>query len=167
MFGFAGRDRYILTEDEVLNDFVQYVIRRYCPPCFYSYHVIEVGGGGQVVDLMRRNARDGFFGPVADVMAILDGDEWKKGHAKDANTYCIPLQSVEKALWDEHQNPNFQPRVEQQLPGAKALFKHMTRHAILSREEIFKLLCDRYDEDMRAFAAKLEGFLCRPKNEVP
>jgi ABC-type dipeptide/oligopeptide/nickel transport system ATPase subunit len=163
MFGFAGRDRYILTEDQVLNDFLEYVIRRYCSRCFYSYHVIEIGGGGQVVDLMRRNARDAFFGSVTDVIAVLDGDESEKRHAKSAYTYCIPLQSVEKALWDEYQKPEFQPRVDRQFPNAKALFKHMIRSRILSREEIFKLLCDRHEDHMRAFAAKLEGFLCRSR----
>jgi hypothetical protein len=53
MFGFTGRDRYILTEDQLLNDFLEYVIRRYCPRCFYSYHVIAIGGGGQVLPVHR------------------------------------------------------------------------------------------------------------------
>ncbi len=163
MFGFMGRDRYILTEDKVLNAFLEYVITRYCPRCFYSYHVIEIGGGGQVVDLMRRNARDAFFGPVTDVISVLDGDQWEKAHAKAANTYCMPLQSVEKALWDEYQKPDFQPRFDQQLPNAKALYKHMIRHRILSQQDIFKLLCDRHEGHMRAFAAKLEEFLCQSR----
>lgn len=163
MFGFAGRDRYVLTEDDVLKEFLEYVIRRYCPRSFYSYYVIHVGGGGQVVDLMRRNARDGFFGPVADVIAVLDGDQAGLEHAREPNTYCIPLESVEKALWVEHQKPDFQPRVEQALPNGKALFKHLIRYQLLSREEIFKLLCDRYDDEMRAFAENLKAFLAYPR----
>lgn len=166
MFGFTGRDRYILTEDEVLKDFLEYVIRRYCPRRFYSYYVIKIGGGGQVVDLMRRNAREAFFGPVSHVIAVLDGDEWEKGHAKDARTYCIPLPSVEKALWAEYEKSEFQPRIDPQPRNAKALFKHMIRYGILSQEEIFELLCDRNEEHMRAFAAKLEAFLCRIGNDT-
>ena len=49
----------------------------------------------------------------------------------------------------------------ERFPNPKALFKYMLRSKIMSRNEIFQLLCDRHDSRMRAFATKLEEFLCR------
>ncbi|CAJ93575.1 AAA+ ATPase domain-containing protein [Cupriavidus necator] len=162
MFGFTGRDRYILTEDEVLKEFLSFVIRHYCPPTFYSYYLIEVGGAGQVVDLMARNDRDGFLGPTEDVISILDGDQKHAKHAQGPKTYCMPLESVEKAFWEEHQCPDFQPRISAEQQGPKALYKYVTRNKIFSQEEIFKLLCDRHHEVIQEFASTLQAFLCRP-----
>jgi ABC-type dipeptide/oligopeptide/nickel transport system ATPase subunit len=162
MFGFASRDKVILTEDPVLKDFLSFVIHRYCPPSFYSYYLIEVGGAGQVVDLMTRNEREGFLGAANDVIAVLDGDQKQAKHAQGPRTHCIPLDSVEKALWNEHQRPDFQPAIAVKQANAKALFKYVIRNKILSQEEIFDLLCVRHHEAMQEFAKSLRVFLCRP-----
>lgn len=164
MFGFKGRDKYILTEDDVLRDFVEFVIKRYCPPAFFSYSVIEVAGGAQVVDLMRRNRREEFLGPEKNVISVLDGDQHQEGHAQTRNTFCIPLPNVERAFWDEYHRADFQARVtvDTPFPSPKTLYRFMTRKKALSPEEIFKLICDRHDDSIREFAKTLEGFLCRP-----
>lgn len=162
MFGFKGRDRYILTEDPVLKAFLAYLIRRYCPPSFYSYHLIDVGGAYQVVDLMARNDQEEFLGPARDVISVLDGDQQARTFSVSKNVYCIPLDSIEKALWAEHAGPDFPFRVAVDLPGPKALYKHVIRKKLLSTEEIFKLLCDRHDMAMADFSRILTAFLCRP-----
>src|SRR5262249_39229284 len=61
LFGFTGWDRYILTEDAVLHDFIGAIIQRYCKDVFYQYKIIYVGGATQVSDLIRRNQREGFL----------------------------------------------------------------------------------------------------------
>ncbi|TQN50120.1 Methionine import ATP-binding protein MetN [Acidithiobacillus thiooxidans ATCC 19377] len=45
LFGFAGWDKYILTEDEVLLSFIEAVIEKYCPQIFFRYKIIFIGGG--------------------------------------------------------------------------------------------------------------------------
>lgn len=162
MFGFVGRDRYMLTEDKVLKAFVEYVIWRYCPPTFYTYYLIEVGGAGQVIDLMARNEIEGFLGPKQDVISILDGDQKSKPHSQSPNTLCMPLENVEHALWEESLQPGFQPAIPIAQQNAKALYKYLVREKILSQEEIFKLLCDRHDAVIKVFANSLQSFLCRP-----
>jgi ABC-type Mn2+/Zn2+ transport system ATPase subunit len=160
LFGFRGSDRYLLTEDEVLKKFLEYVIRRYCPPAFFSYQIIYIGGADQVTNLMRRSRHAQFFGPESHVISVLDGDQNRESLPR--GTICIPLHNVEQALWDAYRLPSFQHAFEGgELLRAKLLYERIQRREILSAEEINCLLCDLHDEEMRAFAAQLSQFLCR------
>lgn len=160
LFGFRGSDRYLLTEDDVLKQFLEYAIRRYCPPAFFSYQIIYIGGAEQVTDLMRRNRHAQFFGPEPHVMSVLDGDRYRPDLPR--GTICIPLHNVEQALWDAYRMPNFEHAFDEgELLGPKPLYERIQRRGILSAEEINCLLCDLHDADMRAFAARLSQFLCR------
>jgi ABC-type dipeptide/oligopeptide/nickel transport system ATPase subunit len=98
LFGFRGWDRYILTEDEVLRDFLEYVISSYCTKVFYQYKIIHVGGGSNTTSLMRRNESEHFFADPVNVVVVLDGDQRKLNHSRAENIYCIPMESVEKGL---------------------------------------------------------------------
>lgn len=159
MFGFDGYDRYILTEDDVLKQFLEHTISRYCSPTFYSYQIITAGGQGQAKGLMNRNTKYGFLGPSQGVICVLDGDQPEQN-----NVMCIPLQNVEQALWAEYRQPGFAhtfPTGEDLHP--KRLYREFTKtRRSLSPEEIFKLLCDRHDDNMTLFARRLSAFLCRP-----
>ena len=101
LFGFRGWDKYILTEDEVLSDFLEFVVRRYCGNLFYSYKIIYVGGSNNTTDLMQRNATENFLAEGRDVITVLDGDQRIRRHSRRSNVYCIPMESVEKALLAE------------------------------------------------------------------
>ncbi len=161
LFGFRGFDRYILTEDDVLKQFLEYVIRRYCPPAFFSYQIIYIAGADQVTDLMQRNRSAQFFGPKEHVMSVLDGDQQRPD--LPSRTICIPLRNVEQALWDAYRRPDFPDT----FPGGellkpKHLYDQIQRRGILSAEEVNHVLCDLHDADMQTFAARLTEFLGRP-----
>jgi len=99
LFGFKGWDKYILTEDDVLKDFLEYFIVKYCRPSFYQHKIIYVGGGTNTTDLMKRNASESFFSKdSSSVIVVLDGDQRDKSHSKVENVTCIPFESVEKEL---------------------------------------------------------------------
>ena len=161
MFGFKGWDRYILTEDEELKQFLEYVISHYCPPAFFSYRIIKVAGGPQVTDLMRRNRQEEFLGPEEHVISVLDGDQARADLPRGA--YCLPLLSVEKALWNEYHQPGFEHMFQGgEILDPKPLYKEFVRSRRLSPEEIFKLLCDRNDEAIAQFSHIVTALLCRP-----
>lgn len=101
LFGFRGWDKYILTEDEVLGEFLDFVVQRFCGNLFYSYKIIYVGGSTNTTDLMRRNATENFLAESKDVITVLDGDQRIRRHSRRDNVHCIPLESVEKALLAE------------------------------------------------------------------
>lgn len=160
LFGFRGSDRYVLTEDAVLKQFLEYMIRRYCPPTFFSFQIIYIGGAGQVTDLMRRNRQAQFFGPESHVISVLDGDQNRQDLPR--GTICIPLHNVEQALWNAYHRPDFIYTFEGgELLSPKLLYERIQRCRIRSAEEINQLLCDLHDVAMQTFAAKLSGFLCR------
>lgn len=162
MFGFKGYDRYILTEDERLEQFLQYTINRYCSPTFYSYQVICAGGHGYVKALMSLNEQYKFYGPKENVICILDGDQSDQTQPKQV--FCLPIKNVENALWHLYQEDDFPYRFEGgDALKAKPLYGQLTNsQKLISSEEVCKLLCDRHDNAMRQFALTLSGFLCRP-----
>lgn len=162
MFGFQGFDRYILTEDAVLEKFLTYIISRYCSPTFYSYQIICLGGQGYSTGLMKYNIKYGFFGPENVVIGIKDGDQ--SGNQQIKNVHCIPLQNVEEALRDLYHEENFPHTFDggDQL-AKKPLYYRLIKDKILSTEEIFNLICSRHDEAIRNFSKILMDFLCRPK----
>lgn len=163
LFGFKGYDRYILTEDERLEQFLQYAINRYCDPTFYSYQVICAGGHGYVKGLMNLNDQYKFYGPKENVICVLDGDQ--AGQAQPKQVFCLPMTNVENALWHLYREDGFQYRFEGgEGLKAKPLYGQLTNsRKLLSREEVCKLLCDRHDNAMEQFALTLSEFLCRPR----
>jgi energy-coupling factor transporter ATP-binding protein EcfA2 len=162
MFGFKGWDKYILTEDLVLKQFLEYVINRYCSPTFFSCQIIHAGGGGQATGLMNRNTLYQFLGPATHVITVLDGDQDRPNPPQ--NVYCIPLHYVEKALWDEYRHPDFPHMFEGgEKLDAKELYRRFTKSKRLVAEEIFDILCNRHDIEISQFAQTLKTFLCRPQ----
>lgn len=161
MFGFRGYDRFILTEDDVLKELLEYVIQRYCPPPFFSHVIVVVGSGAQVVEMMRRNRREGFLGRDQDVISILDGDQRRENAAR--SEYWIPILNLEVEFQRAYQQADFGLRVE----GAddlspKRLYNKLVREKFFSPAEIQKIVCDRNDAAMREFAVTLTEFLSRP-----
>lgn len=99
LFGFKGWDKYILTEDDVLKDFLGYLIDQHCKESFYQLKIIYVGGGNNTTDLMERNRTENFFSKEPkNVIVVLDGDQKGRANGKKENVYCIPMESVEKEL---------------------------------------------------------------------
>lgn len=162
LFQFKGFDKYILTEDVVLKQFLEYTIGRYCSPTFYSYQNIYLGGQGMAKGLMKRNIDYGFLGPKEDVICVLYGDQ--AGQNQPKQVYCIPLPDVETALWDLYREEGFEYRFEGgERLDATGLYRMLTHSKkLLSPEEVFNLLCNRHDTEMTEFAQTLATFLCRP-----
>lgn len=161
MFGFNGYDKYILTEDITLRDFLRHIIARYCPNTFHKYHIIHTGTSTSVADLLRRNASEEFLAIERNVIAVLDGDMRNQEIGGRANTYCIPLDSVEKALHYLHENGGVHPEIKGTIPikEHKRVFKDLIIRQLMSQTEIFDLLCNTYNDDIKEFSAILKDFL--------
>lgn len=166
LFGFAGWDKYILTEDDVLENFIEFVIKRYLPRTFYKYKIIFIGGGTNTVRLMDRNADQNFFSTEENVISVLDGDQRPHRYARDRhNIEFLPWESIEKQIFIEYTDKNYCPRLSiEENPGinnqnGKNLYAALIRNRIVSEDEMFLHLCETYDEQARAFAHSLSGFL--------
>lgn len=174
MFGFRGWDRYILVEDEASRLVVQHLIDRHCTPAYFSYFIIEVGGAGQVISLLQRNQAHGFLAPADAVIAILDGDQADTGHADEPDTYCMPLRTLERAFEAAYDQPDFTPRLPENVHAAlpvvgrhKALYKAYRRFRLRTDAEIVELACAPQAGVMRTFADQvLRPFLSAPPDEA-
>lgn len=168
LFGFTGWDKYILTEDDVLEEFLEHVIKRYVPRIFYKYKILHIGGGSNTIALMTRNGQQNFFGHANDVITVLDGDQRNERYVQQIpNTIFIPWESVEKRFFVEYNAPNSPlPRIPEvrsvgiENANGKSLFKAMLTCRLLSKKEIFEYLCEKDDAEIRQFARTLEEFLC-------
>ena len=162
LFGFSGWDKYILTEDLVLQKFLDYIIKRYCSDIFYEYKIIYIGGGSNVTDLMRRNSQEKFLSEPENVIVVLDGDQKEYRYARKKFTYCIPIDSVEKALYSDYQEPDFTPKLEgEQEIDSKKLYKKLIKDELMSEMQIFSHLCDKNNVVIEEFSEVLRGFLSR------
>ena len=161
LFGFSGWDRYILTEDRVLRDFINTLIRRGCPRVFFTYKIIYIGGGWHVVDLLVRNRTDQFLSERKNVIAVLDGDQKKMDWAQKENVYFLPFESVEKALHKYYMESDFPHRLATRKGPihAKDLFESLQRDCGISAEMINEYIYDKNDEDLEVLRGVLSRFL--------
>lgn len=162
LYGFRGWDKYILTEDDVLKEFLDYIISMYCKDIFFTYLIIYVGGGSNVADMLRRNKEERFLSAPANVIAILDGDQRGYRHAKKEGIHCIPLESVEKALFTDYQEAKFPYRILDESiinNDPKKLFKALIDAKLMSRTRIYEFLCEKHKSEIIVFAKILSDFL--------
>ena len=139
LFGFSGWDRYILTEDRVLKDFLDTFIQLFCREVFFQFKIIYIGGAAQVVDLLGRNRTDKFFESSSNVIAILDGDR-KQAYGKEVkDIYFLPFDNVEKEQKKFYQEDDFPYKLPagKGFSGSKDLFN-----------PLYSLRCDDVMADM-------------------
>ncbi|WP_448110343.1 ATP-dependent nuclease [Pseudomonas lini] len=167
LFGFKGWDRYILTEDPVLEGFFKFLIAKHDIPNFYSFQIIPVGGGDNVSQLRQKNIFEGFFGPEDHVMAILDGDYEGTRSGRKKNTYCIPFLSIEKKIYEDYNSGAFilPAPLGVELRGDKLdkkFVKAIQRQFRISHQDLYIYLNDTYPEQVGDVCRALRAFLNRP-----
>lgn len=161
LFGFAGWDRYILTEDEVLLGFIEAIIQAYCPQTFFHYKVIFIGGGTQVTGLMKHNEKEQFLSSPSKVIAILDGDQKNVKFVDYPGVYMIPIESVEKAIYTESQEDGHFPfeTSRDNFTSAKDFHNYLQQKGIATQKQIFGYLMNRNDTALQELVGVLRNFL--------
>ncbi|WP_144156759.1 AAA family ATPase [Paraburkholderia sp. BCC1885] len=165
LFGFTGWDRYILTEDKILNEFIEHIIRKYIKRIFSSYTIVHIAGGSNTVDLMTRNRSEKFFTDEATVICVLDGDQTgeRYAHAR-SDILFVPFLSVEKDIYIEYQNGKLKKlphdwKGDVSKKDGKGLYIALKRSGLYSQIELFEHLCEKYAKEIRSFVAQIEEFL--------
>lgn len=163
LFGFAGWDKYILTEDEVLLGFIEAIIDKYCPHTFFRYKIIFIGGGTQVSALMKHNEREQFLSAPDRVIAILDGDQRNVRFVTGRpDVHMIPIESVEKAIYADKQMDNFPFTIERKnFTGPKDFHNYLQQAGIATQKQIFDYLITKNDAALQELAGILKAFLAR------
>ncbi|WP_341352314.1 AAA family ATPase [Azotobacter chroococcum] len=161
LFGFAGWDRYILTEDEVLLGFIEAIIEKYCSQTFFRYKIIFIGGGTQVIGLMKHNEREQFLSSPDKVIAVLDGDQKNVRFVNQTGVYMIPIESVEKAIYAESQADDHFPFATSRdsFTGAKDFHNYLQQKEIATQKQIFEYLMARNEAALQEIVGVLRNFL--------
>ncbi|WP_253256695.1 AAA family ATPase [Stenotrophomonas sp. VV52] len=161
MFGFAGFDRCIVTEDTSLTAFITHLVKKYCPRTILSYKIIYVGSGARVGALVSDNDREKFLGPADQVIGIVDGDQKDEGYAQHPSIHLIPLKSVEKALLAESkQDPDFPFHVPRMtFDKEKSLIRHILKRGIATQSEIYDYLIGRSPDAFQDITETLRQLL--------
>ncbi|UUQ67616.1 ATP-binding protein [Pseudomonas fuscovaginae UPB0736] len=166
LFGFEGWDKYILTEDEVLQRFLEFIINKFCSKIFYRFKIIYIGGAHNVVNLMKRNAAERFLTTEDNVISILDGDQADQKHVINyKNVHCIPFNSVEKKIYEDYlAGSEDLVKISNGIKfrDNKDMFSKLTGKKLMSESQIFEYLCNAYVNEITEFSEKLKSFLYDP-----
>ncbi len=163
LYGFKGWDKYILTEDEMLQSYLQFVLKD--EPIHKEYKIIYIGGSTNVVSLMKRNSKEEFFSCTEHVISILDADQKNKAYCKDNNNvFYSPFDDIEKQVFKYYKNDEFEFTVEfpkgiNENKKPKSLYKSIKKHRYMSDNEIFEFINDRNKEGVDTFKKRLIEFL--------
>lgn len=128
MFGFIGYDRYILTEDIVLEKYLDRLLSKIQSK--NTYKIIYVGGCQGVVSLMDRNKHQRFLSDPKNVISVLDADVKNEILGKRQsipNIFFIPFESIEKELFKKYKDrAKYKlPKVGYRTSGAKHIYEKL------------------------------------------
>ncbi|TVK99347.1 hypothetical protein AYI84_18870 [Shewanella algae] len=170
LYGFSGYDKYILTEDKTLESYLRHLIND-VQDLFFKFQIVYVGGGSEVIDLMRRNEANLYFSESQNVISVLDGDQLEKQyHLQIENVFYLPFSNVECELYDRYcNNDEVIPRVDSIEGGkrtkrAKNLYSKLIanvhgRGQLMPETRIFDYLNLLYKNEVEQLKANIVNFL--------
>ncbi|HCH4061853.1 TPA: hypothetical protein ACF311_003630 [Vibrio parahaemolyticus] len=169
LYRFVGYDKYLLTEDECLEKYLHYILSK-SEDSFYKYHVIYIGGGSQVVDLLVRNAKSQFLSSNDDVLAVLDGDQKKERYHQGCNNILfLPFSNIEMEILERYENGCDLLPAGVEIDGNKRskraknlVWKLTKKHGeeqLMTMDDIYAYLEIFYEEELKALETRVLSFL--------
>ncbi len=161
LFGYTDYDKYILTEDRVLNEFIQYILSDLPKLSSLRFIVIHVGGSENTVDLMDRNRHSGFFSAnQGNVLTVLDGDQSENVRMRNrADIIFLPFLNIEHALEQHYLSGNSGLPDVGKTSGKKDVYYRMRHTGGMTDRDIFEFLYRSHSELVEEFRSKLLSFL--------
>lgn len=166
LYGFLGRDRYIITEDDVLAGFIEFLIRSNIKS-FYKYEIIPVGGQPQIDALTKKNDDHAIFGPSINVIVIIDKDiQDRIKYDGPTEVFTSPVDDIELFLWENRARllPDVKlgsfKEADKPKKTAKTYWKKIINSGQKSPENLYQLVIDENSKETRELIEALEVFLC-------
>lgn len=170
LFGFRGYDRYILTEDSVLEGFIEFLIRHFSIDCHYRHITIGVAGKNQLKMIVDKNDAIEIFTNSDNVLCIVDGDVFPdlvdeyEGPTKILSTPVDDLESYiylnRQVLLNDIELPLHKEsrKVKQ---ASKQYWKWLTNDKDFSAEQLYRLIVDAEGVDVAPLVEDIRAFLGR------
>ncbi len=164
LYQFEGWDKYILTEDEVLLNFIEWQLQLESNKLRKKHITIPIGTAGSVIALMRKNNGEEFFSIGKNVISVLDGDQKDDKRYKDEpNILFLPFESIEKKLvelYDNDSNNDFFKgnKVDNKVKRRNKKFFDMMER-IYPQNEIFQFITKSDKLKVEEFKCALQKFI--------
>ena len=171
LYGFEGYDKYILTEDSVLEDFIKYLIIHFKIQTYFQYKIIGVGGVNQLKMIIEKNDTDKIFSESSNVLCVVDGDvcpDLSKEYKGRTRILCSPVEDIEKYIYQNKADlllgvelPKNKKESKDPKRASKTYWKYLTSGKVLglNKNEIYKLIVDNERESTEKLAKQIECFL--------
>jgi len=172
LYGFNNYDKYILTEDVMLNSFIEYLLND--EDIFTKYILLEIGGDVQVISLLDRNHIKEIFDKEENVISVLDGDKsHMSAYNRREDILFLPFKSIEKDFFEYFKKEEFGIFSKEQLreynfqgnltdkKAGKKIYEMFINNRLKSKQEIFNYLCSKNPVKVQEFKIKLVDFLNR------
>ncbi|MEM5499405.1 AAA family ATPase [Paraglaciecola mesophila] len=168
LYGFKGFDRYILTEDPVLEGFIEFIIIKYSITPFYQHKTIGVGGVNQLRMLVEKNDHEQIFTTPENIMAIADRDvisELSTGYDGGAKIFCSPVEDLELFIFNhrdtlltEVELPTYQESTKSKK-ASKSYWKYLTVDKGIVANKLYELIVNNNQVEAQQFAGQIQSFL--------
>ncbi|MEW8212079.1 MAG: AAA family ATPase [Candidatus Thiodiazotropha taylori] len=170
LFGFRGYDRYILTEDPVLEGFIEFLIRHYSIDCHYRHITIGLGGVDQVRMIIEKNDAQQIFADSDKVLCIVDGDVYPDLEAEytgPTEVLCTNVDDLEKylylnreVLFSDELMPDYQ-EAEKEKKASKTYWKWLTQQKQVSSERLYQIIVESVGVNVGLLAEEIQRFVGR------
>lgn len=166
LYGFKGKDRFILTEDAILEGFLRYLINKKIEP-FFEYEIITVGGEPQIKRITAKNDADQIFGLSEHVITVIDKDIYDKiNYQSQSKLYCTPVNDIELHLWKHRdrllsdiEHPQF-THSRKEKDTAKTYWRKVLSSGQKNTHDLYNLIEDEYAEELTELITALKNHLC-------
>jgi energy-coupling factor transporter ATP-binding protein EcfA2 len=165
LYGFQDYDKYILTEDKLLKEYIEFILKDMS--IFPKYIILPIGTHDSTIRLMETNKDKKVFEDECNVCSVLDGDA-KEQYPNNSNIYFLPFLSIEKELHKDFiGGQEFIGFSENELKKlnlnsnttAKVLYKRLIENQIKIQHEIFEFISGKKSEEVEEFKSELLSFL--------
>ncbi|WP_252176982.1 AAA family ATPase [Endozoicomonas sp. 4G] len=168
LYGFRGFDRYILTEDPILEGFIEFIIRHFSIIPYYQHKTIGVGGANQLRMIVEKNDSDKIFSDSKNVLAVVDRDVFSevcKGYSGESKILYSPVQDLELFIY-ENRDKLF-PEVElpsykessQAKKASKSYWKYLTVDKGVNINKLYLLIVEHNEIETQQLVNEIELFL--------
>lgn len=175
LYGFEGYDRYILTEDAVMERFIEYIINDFHMTPYYQHKTIGVGGWNQLKLIIEKNDTEKIFTDSSNVIGIVDGDaypEISQNYNGQTKILRSSVEDIEKyiflnreALLTEIELPTYLES-KNEKKASKAYWKYLTVDKKLTINHLYQLIIDSQNENTKRLANEIRAFLEKDSIEI-
>ncbi|WP_339075216.1 AAA family ATPase [Teredinibacter turnerae] len=168
LYGFRGFDRYILTEDNILEEFIEYIIRTGSVSVHYQYTTVGVNGYNQVLSIIQKNDTHQLFSSSENVLCIIDGDaftEVEENYDGPTKILSSPYRDIELYVYQNRERllsavplPEY-VESRKAKSAAKTYWKYLTVDLEISQNDLFRILVADCEAGVADLVCKIQKFL--------